>query len=220
LNDTLKNHYVEMAVEKGTEFSAAPERASTSEHDKEQPNGSETRMSVDDVTLDGDENPLNWSKGKKWVSSMIVISMSMTSAFYSGVHASAIDAIAEDYGCSQLASTAGISFFLLGFAAGPLIFAPLSEMFGRNLVIRVSLLIFVITNIGCALAPNIEVLLLFRFLAGFFIAPTGESRYIVFPIETSADQSLKSQMPEVRLRMFGRQQSAQSRGPYLLPQVT
>ena len=126
-----------------------------------------------DVVLDYNENPLNWSQKKKWPLSIIVIMMSATMGYYSGVHAASIPAIAEYYHSSQLASTSAVSFFLLGFAIGPLLFAPLSEMFGRLPIIRVTLFLFVLSNIGCALAPNIQTLLAFRFLGGLLGAPTG-----------------------------------------------
>ena len=126
-----------------------------------------------DVVLDYNENPLNWSQKKKWPLSIIVIMMSATMGYYSGVHAASIPAVAEYYHSSQLASTSAVSFFLLGFAIGPLLFAPLSEMFGRLPIIRVTLFLFVLSNIGCALAPNIQTLLAFRFLGGLLGAPTG-----------------------------------------------
>ena len=123
--------------------------------------------------LVGDENPLNWSTLRKWPLSIIVIMMSATMGYYSGVHAASIQAVADFYGCSVLASTSAVSFFLLGFAIGPLFFAPLSEMLGRNPILRVAFGLFVISNIGDALAPNIETLLFFRFLGGLLGAPTG-----------------------------------------------
>lgn len=51
-----------------------------------------------------------------------------------------------------------------------LIFSLFSR--GRNKIYRVTLLLFVLSQIGCALAPNITALLIFRFLAGFFGSPT------------------------------------------------
>ncbi|KAL1967381.1 hypothetical protein VTN77DRAFT_3166 [Rasamsonia byssochlamydoides] len=125
------------------------------------------------LALSFEEDPLNWPKwAKKWPRSIIVISMSMTLAYYSGVYAAAVPATASHYHCSDLVATSGISWFLFGFACGPLVFAPLSEIFGRNPIIRITLLVFVVSNIGCSLAPNIECLLTFRFIAGFFGAPT------------------------------------------------
>lgn len=129
-----------------------------------------------DIVLDDTEDPLNWSPKKKWPLSIIVIMMSGTMGYYSGVHAASIPAVADYYHASQLASTSAVSFFLLGFATGPLLFAPLSEMFGRLPIIWVTLFLFVLSNIGCALAPNIQTLLAFRFIGGLLGAPTGSRR--------------------------------------------
>jgi len=99
--------------------------------------------------------------------------MTATIAFCSSIHTAAISNIAEDLGCSRTIATLGVSTFLLGFASGPLIFAPLSEVYGRNPVYRTTLALFVLFNLGCALSPNIAALLVFRFLCGFFGSPTG-----------------------------------------------
>lgn len=125
------------------------------------------------IALDQKENPLNWSKAKKWSLSIIVINMSLTMGYFSGGHAVAISTVAEYFHTSMQFSTSGVSFFVLGFAMGPLLFAPLSEMYGRNPIIQVTLLLFLFCNIGCALAPNIALFLTFRGLAGLFGAPTG-----------------------------------------------
>lgn len=96
-------------------------------------------------------------------------------AFCSSIHTAAITAVANDLDCSTTVSTLGVSTFLIGFASGPLLFAPLSEMYGRNPIYRITFLLFAVFNLGCALSPNIASLLVFRFLCGFFGSPTGES---------------------------------------------
>jgi MFS family permease len=133
-----------------------------------------SKYSSQNPLLEYDEDPANWPLTKKWPLSIIVIMMSTTLALFSGMHAAAISAIAHYYQCPELTVTAGISVFLLGFASGPLLFAPLSEMLGRIPIFRITLLLFLISNVGCALAPNIGTLLTFRFLGGFFGSPTGQ----------------------------------------------
>lgn len=66
--------------------------------------------------------------------------------------------------------------FVLGFAAGPLLCAPLSEIYGRLPIYHVCNVLFVCFNIGCALAPSMNALIVFRFFAGVFgSAPLSES---------------------------------------------
>lgn len=49
---------------------------------------------------------------------------------------------------------------------GPLLLAPLSEIYGRRIVLSVANWFFAVWQIGCALAPNMASLIVFRLLAG------------------------------------------------------
>ncbi|GME22602.1 mfs multidrug transporter [Neofusicoccum parvum] len=124
------------------------------------------------IQLDETEEPLSWPASKKWLCTIVVVAMTATIGFCSSIHTAAIADIAKSFNCSRTVATLGVSTFLLGFATGPLIFGPLSEVWGRNAIYRSVLLLFVLSNIGCALAPNISALLVFRFLCGFFGSPT------------------------------------------------
>ena len=61
---------------------------------------------------------------------------------------------------------------ILGFAMGPLVIAPLSEMYGRVPIYNACNIAFVAFTVACALATDMNSLIAFRFLAGCFgIAP-------------------------------------------------
>lgn len=66
---------------------------------------------------------------------------------------------------TQLASFI-VSVYLIGYCFGPLVIAPLSEMYGRLPLYHVCNVLFVIFNVACALAPNLGGLIAFRLLAG------------------------------------------------------
>jgi multidrug resistance protein len=68
---------------------------------------------------------------------------------------------------SNTVATFVVSIFVLGFAFGPLVMAPLSEMYGRVIVYNVCNVLFLIFTILCAVAQNVGMLMAFRFLAGF-----------------------------------------------------
>jgi len=55
---------------------------------------------------------------------------------------------------------------ILGFAFGPIVLAPISEMFGRLIVYNVSNVLFLCFTVGCALSTSWNMLIGFRFLAG------------------------------------------------------
>jgi MFS transporter, DHA1 family, multidrug resistance protein len=58
----------------------------------------------------------------------------------------------------------------VGYVAGPLIWAPGSELIGRRPIFLWSILALVLVQIGGALAKNMATLLVFRFLSGVFSA--------------------------------------------------
>ncbi len=81
--------------------------------------------------------------------------------------APAIIAIDKDLKSNSTAlSTFSISIFMLGVGSGPLILAPLSELYGRNIIYHLSNISFTISSVACALAPSMELLVVFRLLAG------------------------------------------------------
>jgi MFS family permease len=85
----------------------------------------------------------------------------------SSIFAPAIDLVMDDFDekSPELASFI-VSVYLLGYCFGPLIIAPLSEVHGRVRLYHVCNVLFVFWTVACALAPNINALIAFRFLAG------------------------------------------------------
>lgn len=62
--------------------------------------------------------------------------------------------------------TFAVSIYLIGYSFGPLVFAPLSELYGRLIIYHVTNVLFIIFTIACAVAPSLSSLIGFRFLAG------------------------------------------------------
>jgi len=79
-----------------------------------------------------------------------------------------IQQILVQFGASQEVVTLGISLFVLGFALGPLLWAPFSELYGRQVVFFGTFLAFVAFNAGAAGSQNIWTLLILRFFGGAF----------------------------------------------------
>jgi len=59
-----------------------------------------------------------------------------------------------------------VTLFLLGYCAGPLFWAPLSEFYGRRYIFYISFSIYNIFNFLCAWAPNFAAMLIARFITG------------------------------------------------------
>ena len=67
---------------------------------------------------------------------------------------------------SSLLGILSLTIFLLGTAFIPLITAPLSEVFGRSLILQSANLFYIVFNTVCGAAKTQNQLIVFRFLAG------------------------------------------------------
>ncbi len=74
--------------------------------------------------------------------------------------------IADDLGTSPSLVQISLTACLLGLAIGQVIIGPISDARGRKKPLLISLLLFVVSSLLCAMAPNITVLIAARFLQG------------------------------------------------------
>jgi MFS transporter, DHA1 family, multidrug resistance protein len=79
----------------------------------------------------------------------------------------AFPAMAEEFGTSASAVQLTLTTFMVGLALGQLVIGPLSDRFGRRPLMLAGTAACVVAGLACALAPNIELLTVFRFLQGF-----------------------------------------------------
>ncbi|UZJ55728.1 hypothetical protein CBS101457_005048 [Exobasidium rhododendri] len=122
--------------------------------------------------VEGDpENPRNWSRGKKWYLTILCSYLNILVSSQASAYSTGQTQIVEEFGISDELAIGGLSLYILGFAIGPMLMAPLSETFGRRRVYVWCWTLFVLLQFGVAFAPNIPVLFVFRFLTGFFSSP-------------------------------------------------
>jgi DHA1 family multidrug resistance protein-like MFS transporter len=119
------------------------------------------------------ENPKNWSVKRKWYITVVSVMLVVNATFASSSPSGCLPSIAKELHVAPN-PTAGlvITLFLLGYVAGPLIWAPLSEFFGRRWVFYFTFLLYLAFNFLCAFAPNFAALLVGRFLTGTFASST------------------------------------------------
>ncbi|MET4633859.1 DHA1 family bicyclomycin/chloramphenicol resistance-like MFS transporter [Kaistia defluvii] len=78
----------------------------------------------------------------------------------------ALPAIGQDLGASTSAVQMSLMAFFISVGLGQLIYGPVADMVGRKPPLYFGLVLFALASIGCALAPNVEMLILFRFIQG------------------------------------------------------
>ena len=116
---------------------------------------------------DDPEMPLNFPQNRKMLLLGLIASITFISPLASSIFASGVSFMDEDFhNTSSVLSSLSVSIFVLGYVFGPLILSPISEIYGRRVVLSGGNCMFVVWQIGCALAPNLGAFLAFRLLTG------------------------------------------------------
>ncbi|MCJ1444056.1 MAG: hypothetical protein MMC23_004556 [Stictis urceolatum] len=122
------------------------------------------------VTWDGPDdpdNPKNWPTSKKWTTLLPMSLFNFLSSMSSATMAPALLAIQQDLNFqSETLVVLSLSVFLLGTAVIPLFSAPLSEVFGRSIVLQSMNLFYIVFNTLCGAAKTQNQMIVFRFFAG------------------------------------------------------
>ena len=113
-------------------------------------------------------NPMNFPMWKKWFMTMTVAIATLAVAFVSSAYTGSISQVIEEFHCSQEVAILGVSLFVLGFAIGPLLWAPMSELYGRQVLFISTYCLLTVFNAGAAGSNSIATLIILRFLAGAF----------------------------------------------------
>lgn len=136
-------------------------------------------------------NPLNLRVEIKWLITAIAGGSTMTAALISSGYSGGINQVMEHFGVGQEIATLGMSLFVAGFAFGPFLWAPLSEIYGRQIIHCITLFGLTVFSGAAAGAQNIQTLLILRFLAGIFGAsPMTNSAGVLGDIWPSSHRGL------------------------------
>lgn len=104
---------------------------------------------------------------RKWAATLIVSCFTLISPVSSSMVAPSIGAISREFNITAEAEqNLVMSIFVLAYAIGPLFLGPMSEIYGRVIVLQLANLVYLVWNIGCGFAQTKEQMLAFRFLSG------------------------------------------------------
>lgn len=88
--------------------------------------------------------------------------LSALTPFAIDMYLPSIPAIARDLDASVELAQLSVTVYLAVFAAAQLALGPLSDIHGRRTVIGLGLAVFMLADVGCALAPSMDLMLLAR----------------------------------------------------------
>ncbi|KAJ5260993.1 hypothetical protein N7478_011588 [Penicillium angulare] len=113
-------------------------------------------------------NPRNFKTPKKVFITACFASLVYISTFNSSVMSPASEDLMQEFGISKEVSVLATSLFVLGFAVGPIIFGPASEVLGRKYPLSLGVFLFAIFSIPVAVAKNVTTIFVCRFFCGTF----------------------------------------------------
>ncbi|VBB81835.1 Putative transporter [Podospora comata] len=121
------------------------------------------------ISTDDPEHPMNWPF---WYRAYTIITVSYSTwvvVLYSTSYTATLPKIMDEFDItSKPIATLGLTTYLLGLAAGSVIVAPMSELYGRRPVYLVCLAAFIVLIIPCGLADSLSEMVIVRFFGALF----------------------------------------------------
>lgn len=123
-----------------------------------------------EVQFDGKtdpDHPYNWTWTKKiYICSILALS-ALSVSFGSAMFSTAGTEISRIYHVGPTVSALGTTLYVFGFASGPIIWGPLSELYGRRPVLLVSSVLYCCFSFASAVSKDIQSIMITRFFSGF-----------------------------------------------------
>lgn len=117
-------------------------------------------------------HPQNWSFGRKIRTLSVLVLVITISTIGSGISAPATSAVADIFNVPDTVSLLATSLYLVGYALGPILWGPWSELQGRRPPMVLSTFGFSVFEIAVASSKDIQTFLICRFWSGFFGSST------------------------------------------------
>jgi MFS transporter, DHA1 family, multidrug resistance protein len=126
---------------------------------------------ADLVDFDGPDDPykpMNWPLKKKITTTLLYGLVTMSATWASASFSPGSGQVAIQFHVTSQVAILGTTLFLLGFGLGPLLWAPLSEVFGRRAAVLGPMFIAICFSFGTATAQDFQTVMITRFFGAFF----------------------------------------------------
>ncbi|KAI1259796.1 major facilitator superfamily domain-containing protein [Xylariaceae sp. FL1019] len=123
---------------------------------------------VDFEGPDDPYRPINWPTRKKVITTVIYGLVTGTATWASSSFSAGNAQVADEYHVSDEVAILGTSLFLVGFGLGPLLWAPLSEVYGRRTAVLTPMFVALVFSFATATAKDLQTILITRFFGAFF----------------------------------------------------
>lgn len=137
--------------------------------------GDQKQYQIDFSGPDDPDHPLNWTLKRKIKVSVPIALYALTCAWGSSIFSVTESVLSEQFHVAPVVIELGVTLYVLGFAAGPIVWSPMSELYGRKPTFFLSMFLFVCFVFASATAENLQTLMITRFFSGM----TGSSPFTV-----------------------------------------
>ena len=117
---------------------------------------------------DDPANPQNFPFRRKAIITFILAGLTFSTTFTSSIFSTSVDSTSNLFSLSSTVMTLGTALFLLGFTTGPIIWGPISELYGRKTPLIIGVGGMSLFQVGVATAQNPYTIFLCRFFGGMF----------------------------------------------------
>lgn len=116
-------------------------------------------------------DPLNWPSWRRDVALLSLGFYCMLGGGMTPILAAGFDNVAATYQVSipQVALTTGL--YMMGLGIGSVVASPTAILFGKRPVYLVSIILFLISSVWCAVSPNYSSLVVARIFQGLAVSP-------------------------------------------------
>ncbi|KAF2728716.1 MFS general substrate transporter [Polyplosphaeria fusca] len=146
------------------------------------------------VNFEGDDDPyrpMNWSLKKKVITTVMYGLCTMSASWASSAYSAGTGEVAREFHVGTQVATLGTTLFLFGFGIGPLLWAPLSEVYGRRLAVLCPMVLATCFSFGSATAKDLQTIMITRFFGGFFAsAPVSNTGGVLGDLFTPAQRGI------------------------------
>jgi DHA1 family multidrug resistance protein-like MFS transporter len=123
------------------------------------------------VDFEGEDDPyrpMNWPTKKKINTTLMYGLTTMSATWASSAYSAGTQQVAREFHVGNQVAVLGTTLFLFGFGLGPLLWAPLSEVYGRRIAVLTPMFIAICFSFGSAVAKDFQTLMITRFFGAFF----------------------------------------------------
>ncbi|ESZ98417.1 hypothetical protein SBOR_1198 [Sclerotinia borealis F-4128] len=118
--------------------------------------------------LSDPQNPINWSSMRKWTTVYLLVITNFIAATCTSAFEPALPSIMADFhSTNDSIASLTISIYTIGYCLGPLVVAPMSELYGHVTVIYPGYIGFMLALAVCGSSRSLLLFIVFRAIMGF-----------------------------------------------------